>query len=112
MEFTVKNTDKIAFIADNSLAISKLFDIFAGKDTLDSGEFKWGKTTKPTYIPSSFSEFDGVQSNLVNYLRPYAKETTDVYLRGFLGRMLFTGEEALKNVSVVKKSDFVSVKSC
>ncbi|MCR4698560.1 MAG: ATP-binding cassette domain-containing protein [Bacilli bacterium] len=112
LEFTVKNTDKIAFIADNSLAISKLFDIFAGKDTLDSGDFKWGKTTKPTYIPSSFSEFDGVQSNLVNYLRPYAKETTDVYLRGFLGRMLFTGEEALKSVSVLSGGEKVRLRFC
>jgi ATPase subunit of ABC transporter with duplicated ATPase domains len=112
LEFTVKNTDKIAFIADNSLAISKLFDILAGKDTLDKGEFKWGKTTKPTYIPSNFAEFDNVKSNLVNYLRPYAKETTDVYLRGFLGRMLFTGEEALKSVSVLSGGEKVRLRFC
>ncbi len=112
LEFTVRNTDKIAFIADNSLAITKLFNILAGQEELDSGSYKWGKTTKPTYIPSNFSEFEGVETNLVNYLRPYAKETTDVYLRGFLGRMLFSGEEALKSVSVLSGGEKVRLRFC
>lgn len=112
LEFTIRNTDKVAFIADNSLAITKLFDILANKDTLDSGSYKWGKTTNPNYIPSSFAEFDGVNCSLVNYLRPYAKETTDVYLRGFLGRMLFTGEEALKSVSVLSGGEKVRLRFC
>lgn len=112
LNFVVKNTDKIAFIADNSLAITKLFDILSNKDTLDSGSFKWGKTTKPMYIPSSFNEFDGVKDSLVNYLRPYAKETTDAYLRGYLGRMLFTGEEALKEVSVLSGGEKVRLRFC
>lgn len=112
LNFVVKNTDKIAFIADNSLAITKLFDILSSKDTLDSGSFKWGKTTKPMYIPASFNEFDGVKDSLVNYLRPYAKETTDAYLRGYLGRMLFTGEEALKEVSVLSGGEKVRLRFC
>ncbi len=112
LEFTLRNTDKVAFLADNSLAITKLFDILSGKDTLDSGTFKWGKTTKPMYIPSSFAEFEGVNTTLVNYLRPFAKETTDAYLRGFLGRMLFTGDEALKNVSVLSGGEKVRLRFC
>lgn len=112
LEFTLRNTDKVAFLADNSLAITKLFDILSGKDTLDSGTFKWGKTTKPMYIPSSFAEFEGVNTTLVNYLRPFAKETTDAYLRGFLGRMLFTGDEALKNVSVLSGGEKIRLRFC
>ena len=112
LEFTLQNTDKVAFIADNSLSITKLFDVLSGKDNADKGEYKWGKTTKPMYIPSSFAEFDGIDTTLVNYLRPFAKETTDVYLRGFLGRMLFTGEEALKSVSVLSGGEKVRLRFC
>lgn len=112
LEFTVRNTDKIAFIADNSLAITKLFDIISGKGEFDSGSYKWGITTKPMYIPSDFSEFNDVHDSLVNYLRPYAKETTDAYIRGYLGRMLFTGEEGLKEVSVLSGGEKVRLRFC
>ncbi len=112
LEFTIRNTDKVAFIADNSLAITKLFDIISGREELDSGSYKWGITTKPMYIPADFKEFDGIDDSLVNYLRPYAKETTDAYIRGFLGRMLFTGEEALKSVSVLSGGEKVRLRFC
>lgn len=112
LEFTVRNTDKIAFIADNSLAITKLFDVISGRAEFDSGSYKWGITTKPMYIPSDFSEFNDVHDNLVNYLRPYAKETTDAYIRGYLGRMLFTGEEGLKEVSVLSGGEKVRLRFC
>ena len=112
LTFNLRNTDKIAFIADNSLAITKLFDCLMGKDQFDSGSFKFGITIHPQYIPSSFSEYDDITSSLVNYLRPYGKEDTDTYIRGFLGRMLFTGEEALKPVNVLSGGEKVRLRFC
>lgn len=112
LEFTLRNTDKVAFLADNSLAITKLFDCLSGKEEFDSGTFKYGITVHPMYIPSSFSEFDDVNSNLVNYLRPYGKEDTDSYIRGYLGRMLFSGEEALKEVKVLSGGEKVRLRFC
>jgi ATPase subunit of ABC transporter with duplicated ATPase domains len=112
LTFNLRNTDKVAFIADNSLAITKLFDCLMGKDQFDSGSFKFGITIHPQYIPSSFSEYDDITSSLVNYLRPYGKEDTDTYIRGFLGRMLFTGEEALKPVNVLSGGEKVRLRFC
>jgi ATPase subunit of ABC transporter with duplicated ATPase domains len=112
LDFTLTNTDKVAFLADNSLSITKLFDCLFGKDTLDGGSFKFGITIHPTYIPSSFSELDDIKSSLVDYLRPYAKENTDTYLRNYLGRMLFTGEEALKPVNVLSGGEKVRLRFC
>ncbi len=110
LSFTLRNTDKVAFIADSTLAITKLFDCLFGKDTFDSGKYKFGITVKPQYIASSLSEFDGIEDSLVDFLRPYAKETTDTYIRGFLGRMLFTGEEALKPVKVLSGGEKVRLR--
>jgi ATPase subunit of ABC transporter with duplicated ATPase domains len=112
LSFVLSNTDKVAFLADNSLAITKLFDILNGVDTADGGEFKYGITIHPTYIPASLAEFNDVESTLVNYLRPYAKETTDTYIRGFLGRMLFGGEDALKKCKVLSGGEKVRLRFC
>jgi ATPase subunit of ABC transporter with duplicated ATPase domains len=112
LTFTLRNTDKVAFLADNSMAITKLFDCLANKDTLDSGSFKYGITIHPMYIPSSFSELDNIKDSLVNFLRPYGKENTDAYIRGYLGRMLFSGEEALKPVNVLSGGEKVRLRFC
>ena len=112
LSFTIRNTDKVTFLADNTLAITKLFDCLNGKDEFDTGTFKFGITIKPQYIPSSISEFDGITSNLVNYLRPYGKEDTDTYIRSYLGRMLFSGEEALKSVNVLSGGEKVRLRFC
>ncbi|MFA6829748.1 MAG: ABC transporter ATP-binding protein, partial [Bacilli bacterium] len=112
LSFTLRNTDKVAFLADNSLAITKLFDCLASKDEFTSGSFKYGITIHPMYIPSSYSEFDDVKTSLVNYLRPYGKENTDAYIRGYLGRMLFSGEEALKSVGVLSGGEKVRLRFC
>jgi ATPase subunit of ABC transporter with duplicated ATPase domains len=112
LSFTIRNTDKVAFVADNSLAITKLFDCIAGKDTFDSGRSKMGITIHPDYIPSSFAELDNIDESLVNYLRPYGKEDTDAYIRGYLGRMLFSGEEALKKVKVLSGGEKVRLRFC
>lgn len=112
LTFTLNNTDKVVFIADNSLAITKLFDCLNGKDEFDAGKFKFGITIHPQYIPSSFSELDNIKESLVNYLRPYGKEDTDTYIRGYLGRMLFSGEEALKPVNVLSGGEKVRLRFC
>ena len=112
LSFVLTNTDKVAFLADNSLAITKLFDILNNLDAPDSGEFHYGITIHPTYIAASLAEFNNVDTTLVNYLRPYAKETTDTYIRGFLGRMLFGGEDALKQVKVLSGGEKVRLRFC
>jgi ATPase subunit of ABC transporter with duplicated ATPase domains len=112
LSFILSNTDKVAFLADNSLAITKLFDCLFKKDSFDSGEYKYGITIHPMYIPSSLSEFNGIEESLVDYLRPYSKDQTDSYIRGFLGRMLFSGEEGLKPVKVLSGGEKVRLRFC
>lgn len=110
LNFTLRNTDKVAFLADNSLALTKLFDILGGKDEDYQGSFKYGITIHMQYIPSSLSEMDGIKESLVNYLRPFSKDDSDTYLRGFLGRMLFSGEKALKPVEVLSGGEKVRLR--
>ena len=110
LNFVLRNTDKVAFLADNSLAITKLFDILSGVDEEYDGKFKYGITIHPQYIPSSLNEFEAIECNLVNYLRPYSKDDTDTYIRSFLGRMLFSGEEALKPVKVLSGGEKVRLR--
>ena len=106
----VSKGDKIAFIAKNHLAISALFDILMGEKQPDSGSFQFGSTIKPTYLPNDNSGFFKQKMTLVEWLRQYAvtdEEKEEVYLRGFLGRMLFSGEEALKNAQVLSGGEKV-----
>lgn len=112
LSFILNKTDKVAFIADNTLAITKLFNILAGVENQSSGSFKFGITIHSQYLASSLSEFDNIEENLVNYLRPYGKEDSDIYLRGYLGRMLFSGDEALKKVSVLSGGEKVRLRFC
>ena len=108
LSFVVRKGDKIAFIAKNSLQITSLFNILSKKDTQDAGSFKFGITITPSYIPSDNSEYfkDG-ELNLVDWLRPYSKDQNESSIRGWLGRMLFSNEEALKKVSVLSGGEKV-----
>ena len=110
LSFTLRNTDKVAFLADNSLSVTKLFDVLSGRDEDYEGRFKYGITVHRQYIPSSFQEFEGVKENLVNFLRPFSLDDSDTYIRGFLGRMLFSGDEALKPVSVLSGGEKVRLR--
>ena len=101
VSFTVRREDKIAFLADNELAKTVLFDILAGEIEADSGEISWGTTITTSYYPKDNTKLFQDPIDLVNWLRPYSKEDDDTYLRSFLGRMLFSGEEALKKVNVL-----------
>ncbi len=103
LTFSINKGDKVTFLSNNSLATTALYEILSGKDTDFTGEFKWGVTIVPGYIPNdNYEYFNGVQDNLVDWLRPYSKtDKDDTFIRGFLGRMLFSGEEVLKKCSVL-----------
>lgn len=110
LNISLRKTDKVAFIADNTLAITKLFNVLYDIEKADSGTFKFGITTRPVYFSSSLSEFDDIEQNLVDYLRPYSPNQLDSFIRGYLGRMLFSGEEALKQVKVLSGGEKVRLK--
>ena len=102
LSFTVNKGDKVAFLAKDSLAITALFDILMGEAKAKSGEFKWGVTTTQTYLPNDNANyFKDDSMNLVDWLRQYSVEKDESFIRGFLGRMLFSGEEALKKCTVI-----------
>jgi ATPase subunit of ABC transporter with duplicated ATPase domains len=110
LNLNVSNGDKIAFISKNSLAITSLFNILMGDDTADEGEFDYGTTIKQSFLPNENTNFFNTDDNLVDWLRQYAEtdeERDEVYVRGFLGKMLFSGEEALKSVRVLSGGEKV-----
>ena len=105
--FRLDRDDKVAFMGDE-MAITALFNIIMGVDTPDSGTFKWGVTTSQSYLPKNHNDFfDGVEYSLVDWLRQYSEEKSESYIRGFLGRMLFSGEEALKQANVLSGGEKV-----
>lgn len=102
ISFTLKTGDKVALIGKNDLAKTLLLEILAGQLAADSGTFTWGITTTRSYFPTDNSEyFKGDESTLVDWLRPFSKEKDESFLRGFLGKMLFSGNDALKKPSVL-----------
>ncbi|MFK4303627.1 MULTISPECIES: ABC-F family ATP-binding cassette domain-containing protein [unclassified Paenibacillus] len=104
----VNKGDKIAFVGPNGLPKSTLFQVLMNETEADSGEFSWGITTTQAYFPKDNSTyFEGVDMNLVEWLRQYSKDQDETFLRGFLGRMLFSGEEALKKASVLSGGEKV-----
>jgi len=107
INFTVKENDKIAVLADNEIAKTVLFQILAGEVKPDSGEIKWGTTISTTYFPKDNNYLFKEDMPLVEWLRGYSKDPDETYVRGFLGRMLFSGEEALKKVSVLSGGEKV-----
>ena len=107
ISFTVKENDKIAVLADNENAKTVLFQILAGELEADSGEIKWGTTISTTYFPKDNNYLFKDNMPLVEWLRQYSKDPDETYVRGFLGRMLFSGEEALKDVSVLSGGEKV-----
>jgi ATPase subunit of ABC transporter with duplicated ATPase domains len=103
--------DKVAIISRNSRAITAFYQIISGNDKADAGEFSWGVTTTQSYLPSDNSSFfQNGELNLVDWLRQYAQteeEREEVFLRGFLGKMIFSGEEALKKSNVLSGGEKV-----
>ena len=108
VSFKLKKDDKIAFLTSKSQTVSMLFDILAGVEKPDRGYFKWGQTVTTAYIPQNYDNFfDGMDMNLVEWLGQYSKEKYEEYLRGWLGRMLFSGQEALKKAKVISGGEKV-----
>src|SRR5690606_27126858 len=108
VSFVVNKGDKIAFVGPNGLAKTTFFQIVMGELEADAGEYSWGVTTSQAYFPKDNSKyFDGVNLNLVEWLREYSHDQDETFLRGFLGRMLFSGEEALKKASVLSGGEKV-----
>ncbi len=111
LNFTMNQNDKIAIISKNSVALTALFEILNGNRKADSGEFTFGTTITTAYLPNeNHSFFDGHKESLIDWLRQYAQtdeEREEVALRGFLGRMLFSGEEALKSAKVLSGGEKV-----
>lgn len=108
VSFTVNKGDKIAFVGPDSLAKTTLFKILMGELEPDAGEFKWGVTTTQAYLPKdNAAYFDGMEMNLVDWLRQYSVDQDESFIRGFLGRMLFSGEESQKKASVISGGEKV-----
>jgi ATPase subunit of ABC transporter with duplicated ATPase domains len=104
----VNTGDKIAFVGPDSLPKSVLFDIVTGNAEADEGTYTWGITTSQAYFPKDNSAFfEGVELSLVDWLRQYSKDQDESFIRGFLGRMLFSGDEALKKASVLSGGEKV-----
>jgi ATPase subunit of ABC transporter with duplicated ATPase domains len=107
LNIRVNKGDKIAFIGENTLATSALFDILNDEAKADSGKFTWGITTSTAYFPADNQRYFANDLNLVDWLRQYSEEKDESFIRGFLGRMLFTGEESLKKASVLSGGEKV-----
>lgn len=108
VSFTISKGDKIAFASENEIANTTLFKILTGEMEPDSGEFKWGITITKAYFPKDNSEFfNDCDLSLVDWLRQFSEEKSESYLRGFLGRMLFSGDEALKQAKVLSGGEKV-----
>jgi ATPase subunit of ABC transporter with duplicated ATPase domains len=101
LSLTVERNDKIAFMGQNNLAKTTLFQILAGETLPDSGTFKWGTSTSRAYYPKDNAKYFDKDLDLIAWLGQYTEDTTNSFVRGFLGRMLFSGDDAMKTVSVL-----------
>ncbi|KXL51716.1 putative ABC transporter ATP-binding protein YbiT [Anaerotignum neopropionicum] len=115
VSFMIRPNEKVAFVGKDEIARTTLFQILMGEMEPDEGKFKWGITTKTAYFPKDNSQyFEGSKESLIEWLRPFAKEGEqyDADIRGWLGRMLFSGEEALKSANVLSGGEKVRCMLC
>ena len=115
VSFMIRPHEKVAFVGKDEIARTTLFQILMGEMEPDEGTFKWGITTKTAYFPKDNTEyFEGNKDSLIEWLRPFAKEGEqyDSDIRGWLGRMLFSGEEALKSANVLSGGEKVRCMLC
>ncbi|MDP4204031.1 MAG: ATP-binding cassette domain-containing protein, partial [Bacteroidota bacterium] len=101
VNFMIEKNDKVAFISRDPRAMTALFEILDGNMKADKGHFNWGVTITPAYLPMDNTEFFNTDLNLMDWLAGYSNDTHEVYLKGYLGKMLFSGEETLKKASVL-----------
>lgn len=107
ININVRKGDKIAFISRNQLAITSLFEILNEEDKAEKGSYQFGTTITKAYLPNENSKYFQVDYNLIDWLRQYSVEKDETYIRGFLGKMLFTGEETLKSCRVLSGGEKV-----
>ncbi len=108
VNFTLRKGEKAVFIGDTDLAVTTLFQILMGELDADSGSFAWGVTTSRTYFPKDNAQyFDNVDLTLIDWLRQYSPDQNENFVRGFLGRMLFSGDEATKKTRVLSGGERV-----
>jgi len=107
LNFDINKDEKVTFLCDNSLAISALFEILAGNLKPDTGTFEFGQTVTTSYLPGDNSQFFSAELDLMDWLRQYSTEKDEMYIRGFLGKMLFSGEEVFKKSNVLSGGEKV-----
>ena len=109
ISFIVGREDKIAFVGPNTQATTTLFKILSGEMEPDSGNYKWGVTTNVAYFPKDNTKLFEGEETIVDFLMPFSPEKDVTYVRGFMGRMLFSGEEGSKKVNVLSGGERVRV---
>ena len=108
ISFTIGREDKVAFVGGNERAKTVLFQILMGEMEPDEGGFKWGVSTTQSYFPQDNSAyFNGCDLSIIKWLEQYAQDTTETYLRSFLGKMLFSGDDVQKPVNVLSGGEKV-----
>jgi len=107
LNFTLNKGDKVAFVGPDGLAKSTLFKVLMGELEASAGTYTWGVTTTQAYFPKDSTDYFDMDLNLVDWLRQYSKDQDESFIRGFLGRMLFSGEEALKKANVLSGGEKV-----
>jgi ATPase subunit of ABC transporter with duplicated ATPase domains len=107
LTFTITRGQKVAFVGKNRLAVTALFQVLSGEEKPDTGEYKWGVTTTQSYFPKDNAKYFTDEVNLVDWLRQFSKEKEETFIRGFLGKMLFSGEETQKMATVLSGGEKV-----
>ncbi|MGB3947603.1 MAG: ATP-binding cassette domain-containing protein [Bacteroidia bacterium] len=107
INFTLVKGDKVAFLSKEHIAVTSLFEILNEELKADSGSFNWGSTITKSYLPNENSKFFTQDLNLIDWLRQFSKDKDETYVRGFLGKMLFSGEETLKKSNVLSGGEKV-----
>ncbi len=107
LSFTINKGDKVTFISREPRLVTALLEILAGKDTPDSGEVKWGVTITNSYLPLNNSSFFESKISIIDWLAQYSSDTLELYLRGYLGKMLFARDDVFKSVNVLSGGEMV-----
>lgn len=107
LNFSIQKDDKIVFLSRDTRAMTTLFEILKGHDQPDTGSFIWGQTILKAYLPLEYEDLFKTDISLVDWLAQYSTDTTELYLRGFLGKMLFSGEEIYKKTNVLSGGEKV-----
>ena len=108
LTFEIRKGEKVLFISENELAQSTFFDIISGKIEPDTGSYRWGITTSQSYLPADTNPFfEGQELNLIDWLRQFSEDKSENFIRSFLGRMLFSGQDSLKKAKVLSGGEKV-----